>query len=70
MDSVLDEIQIIINGKQLNRVTHNKYCGLMYDYNMKWNIHVANIVKNKLLGICILQTKTSINYRSINSNIL
>lgn len=45
VDSVPDEIQNILNGKQLNRVTYNKYCGLMYDYNMKWNTHVANIVK-------------------------
>lgn len=48
VDSVPDEIQIIINGKQLNRVTHKKYCGLMWDYNMKWNTHVANIVKKQI----------------------
>ena len=46
-DSVPDNIEIKINGLNLMRAESCKYLGLIYDYNMKWNIHINNIVKKR-----------------------
>lgn len=49
-DSVPLEFELSINGKELQRVTHTKYLGLMFDYNMKWKEHIDYIInKTKYL---------------------
>ena len=44
-DSVPTVIELEMNGQNISRVTSAKYLGLTYDCNMKWDIHVDNIVK-------------------------
>lgn len=45
-----EEINIFINGQRLQRVDSCKYLGVVYDSNIKWNIHVNKIVnKTKYL---------------------
>lgn len=49
-DSVPVELNISINGHFLKRVTNNKYLGITYDCNIKWDVHIKNIVnKSKYL---------------------
>ena len=45
-DSVPEELQVGINGCDLKRFTSCKYLGLTYDFNLKWDVHINNIVKN------------------------
>ena len=44
-DSVPENIEIKMNGQKLERVNCSKYLGLIYDFNMKWDLHVNSIVK-------------------------
>lgn len=45
IDSIPKELEIKINGQNLQRVTSYKYLGITYDFNIKWNVHIDNIVK-------------------------
>ena len=38
-------IEVRINGQQLGRVTDYRYLGITYDFNLKWDIHVSNIIR-------------------------
>ena len=44
-DPVLLKLEINMNGKNLKTVENSKYLGLIYDFNIKWDIHVNNIIK-------------------------
>lgn len=47
VDSVPASIDVLINGNILKRVEYSKYLGVIYDHNIKWDIHVSNIIKKK-----------------------
>lgn len=48
--SVPDNLDIIINGKNIQRVESCKYLGVIFDYNMKWHKHIEYILnKTKYL---------------------
>ena len=34
-----------MNGKELKRVENSKFLGLIYDFNIKWDIYVSSIIK-------------------------
>lgn len=60
-DSVPDELDVFLNGGRLKRVVSCKYLGVIYDYNIKWDLHVNNVVnKTKISSICFLQTPANI----------
>ena len=60
-DSVPDELDVFLNGGRLKRVVSCKYLGVIYDYNIKWYLHVNNVVnKTKISSICFLQTPANI----------
>ena len=42
-----DDITVTINDQELQRVDSCKYLGVVYDKNIKWNVHINKIV-NKL----------------------
>lgn len=44
-DSVPDVVEIQINNSTLNRETNTKYLGVTFDYKIKWDVHINNIVK-------------------------
>ena len=45
IDSVPSTIVVKINGHHLGRVIKYRYLGITYDFNLKWDIHVGNIIK-------------------------
>ena len=38
-------IQITINGQNLTKVDNTKYLEIIYDSNIKWDIHIDKIIK-------------------------
>lgn len=44
-DSVPQEITVKMNDQLLTRVQSSKYLGVTYDFNIKWDVHISNIVK-------------------------
>ena len=44
-DSVPVAINIRINNQPINRVTEHKYLGIIFDYNMKWNMHIKYVMR-------------------------
>lgn len=44
-DSVPNQLDISINNRKLNKVEHNKYLGVVFGYNMKWDKHIEYIRK-------------------------
>lgn len=44
-DSVPKNIHITINNYKLCRVTSFKYLGVIIDYNLRWNLHVNQLLK-------------------------
>lgn len=44
-DSVPRSLVVTMNGQSIKRVNKAKYLGIIYDYNMKWDLHVDSIVK-------------------------
>lgn len=43
--SVPNDLNIVIKNKPLKRVEQVKYLGIIFDYNMKWDMHVQHIIK-------------------------
>ena len=53
-DSVPVNIDIISNGHRLPRNTSTKYLGIIYDSNIKWDVHVKEIIKKTVFSLCLL----------------
>ena len=52
--SVLPDLEIIINGTQLNRVDFTKSLGVLIDENLTWSNHINAISKKCLLVLDLL----------------
>ncbi|XP_074113112.1 uncharacterized protein LOC141536477 isoform X3 [Cotesia typhae] len=45
IDSVPYKYKLFINNKEINRIDSCKYLGIIFDKNMKWNIHTNELAK-------------------------
>lgn len=44
-DSVPSALNIVIQNQNVQRVEFHKYLGVVFDFNMKWDEHIDNIIK-------------------------
>ena len=45
---------LVIDGKNIKRVSHVKYLGVIFDENLSWNLQINSIKKNLPCNICSL----------------
>lgn len=65
-DSVPENFNLIMNGYPLRRAQDTKYLGVIYDYNIKWDKHVQNIVnKTKYLVYIFYKLKQVLSKRQL-----
>ena len=59
-DSIPIKLDIRIHKQNIERATHYKYLGLIFDFNMKWDKHIEYIInKTKYLIYIYLQKSKS-----------
>lgn len=65
-DSVPSEINIEIHGQKIQRVESQKYLGIIFDYNMKWNKHIEYIIhKTKYLIFIFAKIKKIMDIQTL-----
>uniref|UniRef100_A0A6V7IK75 Reverse transcriptase domain-containing protein n=1 Tax=Bracon brevicornis TaxID=1563983 RepID=A0A6V7IK75_9HYME len=64
-DSVPIALDITIQSQRVTRVEKHKYLGIHFDFNMKWDIHIANIIKRtKYLIFILAELKRSMDSKT------
>lgn len=65
-NSVPSEIEIMIQNQKITRVEEHKYLGIIFDYNMKWDKHIENIVnKTKYLIFVFAKLKKFMDTKTL-----
>lgn len=65
-DSVPNTLDIRINDKQIQRVEFCKYLGVLFDSNLRWNVHINHIVrKTKYLIYLFSKLSNFMNARTL-----